>query len=228
MGSKDKLKHYAENLTFSNMYQPSYDDVKHGYYLRGNWRKEVFKNDNPIILELGCGKGEYTVGLGRKYPNINFIGMDIKGSRMWRGCKTSNEEELKNVAFLRWHVQMVPQIFAENELDELWITFPDPQPKNVKRNKRLTSQVFLERYAKILKPEGIINFKTDSEGLFDFTLEVIEEFGHRLIISVKDLYNYDGLEEVKSIKTFYEDLFYRQGFDINFMQFRLNSQLRNP
>lgn len=227
MGSKNKLKHYHENLTFPNMFQPNYDAVKDGYKLRGKWRSEVFGNDNPIVLEVGCGKGEYTVGLAEKYPNINYIGLDIKGSRMWRGCKTSNEKNLKNVAFLRWHVQMVPQLFAPDELDEIWITFPDPQPKNIKRNKRLTSPPFLERYSKILKPEGVINFKTDSEPLFDFTLEVIEEYQHDLLISVKDLYSYDGLEEVKSIKTFYEELFSKQGFAINFMKFKLNPNAFN-
>ena len=221
MGRKNKLKHFADNLTYKNMFQPDWEELKDEYYMRGKWDSEFFKNGNPITLEVGCGKGEYTVGLAQKYPNRNFIGMDIKGARMWRGCTDSNNLGLKNVAFVRNHVQLVPEIFAENEIDELWITFPDPQPKKGKINKRLTSQRFMEYYSRILKPDAIINFKTDNEPLFDFTLEVIEEYGHELILSVKDLYNTDGFEEVKSIKTFYEEKFSALGFAINYMQFRL-------
>jgi tRNA (guanine-N7-)-methyltransferase len=139
---------------------------------------------------------------------------------MWRGCKTSVEENLRNVAFLRQKIQLIANMFAKNEVDEIWITFPDPQPKVAKR--RLTAPQYMERYAKILKPGGVINFKTDSEPLFDYTLEMIEEYGHELIVSVKDLYSEEGFEEVKAIKTHYEKLFNDQGFDINFMQFRLN------
>jgi tRNA (guanine-N7-)-methyltransferase len=227
MGSKKKQKHFAENLTFPNMFQPNYEDLKDGYYMRGKWNTDFFKNDNPITVELGCGKGEYTVGLAEKYPDRNFIGIDIKGARMWKGCKYSNVNNLKNVAFLRWHVQMVPQIFAEGEIDEIWITFPDPQPRNVKRFKRLTAHQFLERYFKILKPNGIINFKTDNEPLFDFTLDIIEEYKHILIDSVKDLYNFDGYDEVKSIRTFYEKMFSEKGFAINYMKFQLNPEAFN-
>ncbi len=221
MASKNKLKHFADNDTYKNMFQPSYEDLQAGYEMKGNWDKQFFKNANPITLEVGCGKGEYTVGLGERYPDINFIGMDIKGARMWRGCKQSNENNMKNVAFVRNHVQMVPNIFAENEIDELWITFPDPQPKKV--NKRLTSPRFMDYYRQILKPGAIINFKTDNEPLFDYTLEMIEEEGHELILSVKDLYNVEGYEVVKSIKTFYEKKFSDLGFAINYMQFRLKS-----
>jgi len=220
MGKKNKLAKFAEAKTFPNMFEPGYHDVKDGYVMKGKWCSDFFKNNNDLVLELGCGKGEYTVGLGRKYPNRNFIGVDIKGARMWRGCKTSVEEGLKNVAFLRQKIQLIADMFAQDEVDEIWITFPDPQPKVAKR--RLTSPQFLERYAKVLKPGGIINFKTDSEPLFDYTLEMIEEYGHELIVSVKDLYNADGFDEVRSIKTHYEKLFYEQGHDINYMQFRLN------
>ena len=220
MGRKNKLQRFAETKTFPNMFQPQYEDVKDGYYMQGNWRADFFKNDNELVLELGCGKGEYTVGLARKYPDRNFIGVDIKGARMWRGCKTSVEEGLTNVAFLRQRIQLIHHMFDRDEVDELWITFPDPQPKVAKR--RLTSPQFLERYAKILKPGGLINFKTDNEPLFDYTLEMIAEYGHELVVSVKDLYNAEGFEEVKAIKTYYEKLFNDQGFDINFMQFRLN------
>ncbi len=224
MGSKKKLAHFAENLNFPHLFQPEYDDLKDGYYMQGKWGKDFFNNDNPITLEVGCGKGEYTVGLAEKYPERNFIGMDIKGARLWRGCKDSFNKGLKNVAFVRNYVQMVPNIFALDEIDELWITFPDPQPKKIKINKRLTSPPFLYRYSKILKKNGIINFKTDNEPLFDYTLEVIEEGNHKLINSVKDLYSLDNFDEVKSIKTHYEKLFSDQGFAINFMQFTLNPE----
>ena len=221
MGNKNKLVKFAEGASFPNMFQPKYEEVKDGYYMRGKWRSDFFKNENEIVLELGCGKGEYTVGLGRIYPNRNFIGVDIKGARMWRGCRTSVDEGLENVAFLRQKIQLVENMFSVDEVDEIWITFPDPQPKVEKR--RLTSPQYMERYAKILKMGGVINFKTDSEPLFDYTLEMIEEYGHDLIISIKDLYNADGFEEGVSIKTHYEKLFNDQGHDINFMQFRLNT-----
>jgi tRNA (guanine-N7-)-methyltransferase len=222
MGSKKKLAHFAENLTFPHLFQPKYEDLKDGYYMQGKWASDFFKNNNPITLEVGCGKGEYTVGLAEKYPDRNFIGLDIKGARLWRGCKDSHTMGLKNVAFVRNFVQMVPNIFAKGEIDELWITFPDPQPKKIKTNKRLTSPPFLHRYFNILKEGGIINFKTDNEPLFDYTLEVIETHNHKLINSVKNLYAVDEFEEVKSIKTHYEKLFSEQGFAINYMQFVLN------
>lgn len=221
MGNKNKLVKFAEGASFPNMFQPKYKEVKDGYYMQGKWRSDFFKNENEIVLELGCGKGEYTVGLGRIYANRNFIGVDIKGARMWRGCKTSVDEGLKNVAFLRQKIQLIENMFSVDEVDEIWITFPDPQPKVEKR--RLTSPQYMERYAKILKMGGVINFKTDSEPLFDYTMEMIEAYGHELIVSVKDLYNADGFEEVVSIKTHYEKLFNDQGHDINFMQFRLNT-----
>lgn len=222
MASKNKIERFKENLTFPNLFQPVYEDLKDGYYMQGKWDSSFFINGNPITLEVGCGKGEYTVGLAQKYPNRNFIGMDIKGARLWRGCKDSNVKGLNNVAFLRNFVQMLPNIFAKNEIDEIWITFPDPQPKRIKINKRLTSPPFLNRYFKILKSGGVINLKTDSELLFDYTLEVIEECGHELIVAVKDLYSSTGFEEVKSIKTHYEKLFSDQGFTIKYLQFRLN------
>lgn len=222
MGNKNKLVKFAEAKGFPNMFQPEYEDVKDGYAMQGKWLRDFFHNNHDLVLELGCGKGEYSVGLGRNYPNRNFIGVDIKGARMWRGCKTSVDEDLQNVAFLRQKIQLIANMFAKDEVDEIWITFPDPQPKVAKR--RLTAPQYMERYAKVLKPGGIINFKTDSEPLFDYTLEMIEENEHELIVSVKDLYSADGFEEVKSIKTHYEKLFNDQGHDINYMQFRLNSE----
>lgn len=222
MGSKGKLEKFAENLTFPNLFQPNQADLDSGFSLRGKWHADFFKNENPIVLELGCGKGEYTVGLARRYPYKNFIGVDIKGARIWRGCKTSNEEGLTNVAFIRTKIQHIARFFDKEEVDEIWVTFPDPQPKFSKRNKRLTSPSFLERYKCILRPKAIIHLKTDNEPLFDYTLEIIEEAGHQLHIAVKDLYSFDGLDEVKSIKTYYEDLFFKQGFNINYLNFTLN------
>lgn len=223
MSSKGKLEKFAENLTFPNLFQPDYDQVKENFFLKGKWNEEFFKNTNPIVLELGCGKGEYSVGLARKYPNKNFIGIDLKGARLWRGCKTSNDEGMQNVAFIRTKIQHIQLLFEENEVDEIWVTFPDPQPKHSKRNKRLTSQRFLDSYDKILKANSIIHLKTDSESLFDYTLEVIAENNHQLHIAVKDIYHHDGLDEVKSIKTHYEKLFSEQGYDINYLNFTLNS-----
>lgn len=220
--SKGKLEKFAENLTFPNLFQPDYEEIKQGFKLKGNWRADFFKNENPIVLELGCGKGEYTIGLGQKYLDKNFIGIDWKGARLWRGCRNSKEANLTNVAFVRAKIEHIQDFFSENEIDEIWITFPDPQPKFSKQNKRLTSPRFLQRYKSILKPNSLIHFKTDNEPLFDYTLEVIESCQHKLHIAVKDIYNYDGLEEVKSIKTYYEKLFNDQGFDINYLNFTIN------
>lgn len=223
MGSKRKLQKFAENLTFSHLFQPTYEEIKAGFPMRGKWKQEYFKNNNPIVLELGCGKGEYSVGLGEKYPNKNFIGLDWKGARLWRGSKTVKEKGLSNVAFIRTHIQMINELFGQNEVDEIWITFPDPQPKNSKANKRLTSPRFLNYYKEAIVPGGLIHFKTDNEPLFDYTLEVIHEEGHELLLSVKDIYNYDGLEEMKAIKTHYEKLFSAQGYAINYMEFKLKN-----
>ena len=222
MGSKKKLQKFAENLTFPNLFQPEYEEVKQGFYLKGKWKSDFFKNDNPLVLELGCGKGEYSVGLGKKYPNKNFIGIDVKGARLWRGCKTSNEDKMTNIAFIRMKIQNIESFFAHNEVDEIWITFPDPQPKKSKSNKRLTSQVFLDRYTRIAKPNTLFHLKTDNEPLFDYTLEVIEENKHQLLVAIKDLYHNSGFEEVKSIKTHYEKIFSEQGYDINYLEFKIN------
>ena len=220
MGSKKKLVKFAENLTFKHLFQPTYDEVKDNFSMKGKWNHEFFKNDNPIVLELACGKGEYTVGLAEKYPDKNFIGIDYKGARLWRGAKTSHESKMNNVAFVRTKIQLINKIFAKNEVDEIWITFPDPQPK--KTNKRLTSTKFLSKYSKIIKMDGLFHLKTDSLLLFDYTLEVIEQANHNLVEAIKDLYNNADFDEVKSIKTHYEKLFSEQGFSINYLKFSLN------
>lgn len=219
---KNKLARFAENATFINLIQMSFEEIKElgQCPLKGKWRENFFGNDKPLVLELGCGKGEYTVGLARKYPEKNFIGIDIKGARLWRGCKTSNEENMKNVAFIRSHIQMITSYFDSNEVDEIWITFPDPQLK--KPNKRLTSERFLQLYSQILKPQGLIHLKTDSAELYDFTLnEVLKPSNREVLYHTDDLYHSDFTEEVIEIQTFYESMYLKQGKPITYIKFRL-------
>ncbi|MDR1725120.1 MAG: tRNA (guanosine(46)-N7)-methyltransferase TrmB [Bacteroidales bacterium] len=218
---KNKLQRFAENKFFNNMFQCTYNDLlTTGFDLKGKWRSEFFNNENPIVLELGCGKGEYTIGLGKKYPYKNFIGLDIKGARMWRGCKTSNEENMTNVAFIRTHIQLIEHFFAANEVDEIWITFPDPQLK--KPNKRLTSPRFLALYSKILKPESIIHLKTDSNDLYDYTLnEVLLPQKYNVIFHTNDLYAEKDYLEVKEIQTFYEIMYLATGKPITYIEFKI-------
>jgi tRNA (guanine-N7-)-methyltransferase len=218
---KNKLARFAENETFANLFQLTYEQVtKEGFALKGKWNKEFFKNDNPIVLELGCGKGEYTVGLAKKYPNKNFIGIDIKGARLWRGCKTSNEDKMTNVAFVRTHIQMIESYFTQNEVSEIWITFPDPQLK--KPNKRLTCERFLSLYKNILKSEGIVHLKTDSQELYEFTKdEVLIPTKREILYNTNDLYNSDFKEDVIEIQTFYEAMYLKIGKPITYLKFRL-------
>lgn len=219
---KDKLRRFAENETFPNMFQCKYEDLKatNGFDLKGSWAKNFFHNNNPLVLELGCGKGEYTIGLAKQYPNKNFIGIDIKGARMWRGCKTSVEENINNVAFVRTHIQVLDMYFAKNEVSEIWITFPDPQLK--KPNKRLTSPRFLEVYSKFLINKGIIHLKTDSKELYDYTLnEVLLPLNKRVLFSSDNLYQTDLKDDVVKIKTFYEEIYLNQGKEITYIKFEL-------
>ncbi len=205
---KNKLARFAENETFKNLIQISFAQMQEWGQcpLKGKWKEEMFGNSNPIVLELGCGKGEYTVGLARKYPQKNFIGIDIKGARLWRGCKTSNEENMGNVAFIRSHIQMITRYFEKGEVNEIWITFPDPQLK--KPNKRLTAERFLKLYAEVLAPQGLVHLKTDSAELYDFTLnEVLIPSKREVIYHTPDLYHSDFKEEVIEIQTFYESMY---------------------
>ena len=220
MGRKTKLIHFSENLTFGNYFHYTYEEMAtKGVPLKGKWNSDFFKNDRPIVLELGCGKGEYTVGLARSRKQTNHIGIDIKGARMWRGLKTSQEENLTNVAFVRSYIEMIENFFAPEEISEIWITFPDPQPQ--KARKRLTSPLFLQRYRSFLKKDGIMHLKTDSDLLYEYTLEVIKEQKLPLHYHSNDLYANDDELEVKSIRTFYEQKWLNEGLSIKYIRFGL-------
>ena len=203
------------------MHEFLFDERDHNFKLKGKWNSDYFKNNNPIVLELGCGKGEYSNGLAEKYPDKNFIGIDIKGARIWRGSKNAQEKNLNNVCFLRTQIEYIEGCFSKDEVSEIWITFPDPQPN--KEKKRLTHLVFLNRYKNVLKNNGIVHLKTDSVELYDFTLDVIKENKITLLDSTNDLYgnSQPEREEVKSIKTHYEKLFTAKGKKITYLKFQL-------
>lgn len=223
--AKRKLQRFAENETFGHFFQPGWEELSSGFSLRTNWNAEFFKNNHPIIIEMGCGKGEYTVDLSSKYPEKNFIGIDKKGARMWRGAKTSQEEERPNVAFLRIRAENICQVFGPAEVDEIWITFPEPQPNSPRHSKRFTSPEFIERYRKLLKPGGIIHLKTDNDMFYNYTLNMINEQGHKLLYSNNDLYANPDDSEVKDVidvQTHYEKIWLAQGLTIKYLKFRLN------
>lgn len=209
---KTKLRHLAELQTFSNVYQLRRD-------LKGRWNELVFQNSNPVTIELACGKGEYTLALARKFPAQNFIGLDIKGARIWTGAKMALEEKISNAAFLRTYIDHIEDYFEEGEVEEIWITFPDPYPEKSKARKRLTSELFLPRYKKILKPGGIIHLKTDDLQLYQFTLEKIEEFRYRILFVSDDLYASPLPDEILSEKTFYEQQHLAKGKTIKYIRF---------
>ncbi|RRJ91844.1 tRNA (guanosine(46)-N7)-methyltransferase TrmB [Paenimyroides tangerinum] len=223
MGSKNKLKRFRENETFGNVFQPTREDIVDTVFpLKGNWNKDVFKNDNPIVLELGCGKGEYSVGLAARYPEKNFIGIDIKGARFWRGAKTAVENGLNNVAFIRTQIELIEDVFAENEVSEIWITFPDPQIKYKRTKHRLTNAEFLQRYKKILNETGVVNLKTDSEFMHGYTLGLLHGEGHEVIYANHDVYKNEGAPEVvTTIQTFYESQYLEINKAITYIQFRI-------
>lgn len=223
MGSKNKLRRFKENETFENVFQPTRDDlVLDTYSLKGNWNALVFKNANPLVLELGCGKGEYSVALAKKYPNKNFIGIDIKGARFWRGAKTAVEENISNVAFLRTQIELIDHAFALNEVDEIWITFPDPQLKYKRTKHRMTNSEFLKRYKAILKPEGVVNLKTDSEFMHGYTLGLLHGEGHEVLYANHNVYKQEGSpEEVTGIQTFYESQYLEKNKPITYIRFKI-------
>lgn len=223
MGSKNKLKRFKENDTFSNVFQPKREALTKGdYEFKGQWNARFFKNNNPLVLELGCGKGEYTLGLAKKYPKKNFIGVDIKGARFWRGAKTALEEHIGNAAFIRTQIELVDFIFAENEVDEIWITFPDPQIKYKRTKHRLTNSEFLQKYKRILKKDGVVNLKTDSEFMHGYTLGLLHGEGHEILHANHDVYkNVYSPKEVVEIQTFYEKQYLEQGKPITFVKFKI-------
>lgn len=223
MGSKNKLKRFKENESFENVLQPSREELTKGKYaLKGNWNSKFFKNDNPIVLELGCGKGEYSVALAKANPGKNFLGIDIKGARFWRGAKTALETGLGNVGFIRSQIELVDQLFGENEIDEIWITFPDPQIKYKRTKHRLTNSEFLQKYKKILKKDGIVNLKTDSEFMHGYTLGLLHGEGHEILHANHDVYkNVYSPKEVIEIQTFYEKQYLEKGKPITYIQFMI-------
>lgn len=230
---KGKLAKFAELETFPNVFQFPYsvmDDVE--CPMKGRWGEDYFHNDHPIVLELGCGKGEYTVELGRMFPEVNFIGVDIKGARLWTGAKLALEERLPNVAFLRTNIELIDRFFAPGEVEEIWLTFSDPQMKNPK--KRLTSTYFMERYRRFLVDGGIVHLKTDSNFLFTYTSYMIEGNQLPVLFSTADLYHANGLDEatlrILSIRTYYESMWMERGIPIKYVKFRLPSSwvLREP
>lgn len=223
VGSKNKLKRFNENATFKNVVQPTRQEIEDGLFsLKGNWR-EHFGNNNPIILELGCGKGEYTLGLARLNGNKNFIGLDIKGARLWRGAKTALEENLMNVAFLRTQIELIDQIFAANEVSEIWITFPDPQIKYKRTKHRMTNEDFLKKYDHILKDNGLVHLKTDSEFMHGYTLGLLHGTGRKVLYANHDIYKNEGSpEEVLCIQTFYEKQYLDKDKPITYIKFMIN------
>ena len=211
---KDKLRRFAEIETFANVYQ-----LEQGKALKGKWAAEHFKNSNPVVLELACGKGEYTVNLATLFPDKNFIGVDYKGNRIWRGAKTAIEENINNVAFLRIQIENLLEYFEAGEIDEIWITFPDPQPQDSREKKRLTFPLFLERYKTVLKNGGKVNLKTDNDQLYTYTCEKVNELGLMIHKNTDHLYTSDLVDEVLSIKTYYEKKYLLHDKNINYIQF---------
>ncbi len=221
MGSKNKLKRFNENETFANVVQPTREQVVSGFEHQGKWNL-FFGNNNPIVLELGCGKGEYTVALAKRNPNVNYIGIDIKGARFWRGAKTAVEENLTNVAFIRTQIELVDFIFAENEVSEIWITFPDPQIKYKRTKHRMTGDAFLKRYHKILNNEGIMHLKTDSEFMHGYTLGLLHGQGHEVLYANHDIYRQEGApDEVMKVQTYYESQYLEKDKAITYTKFKL-------
>ena len=222
MGSKNKLRRFKENESFENVIQPQRREIQAGYTLRGNW-KTHFGNENPIVLELGCGKGEYTVGLAKQNPQKNYIGIDIKGARLWRGAKIALEENLKNVAFLRTQIELVDELFGMGEVSEIWITFPDPQIKYKRTKHRMTNKAFLEKYKRILKPNGLVNLKTDSEFMHGYTLGLLQGLDLDINYANHDVYKNAGSpKEVLEIQTFYENQYLQKEKPITYIQFTVH------
>jgi tRNA (guanine-N7-)-methyltransferase len=244
---KNKLARWNELGSYGNVIQPETSSIPiEDHHIKGRWNTEMFRNENPVVLELGCGKGEYTTGLALKFPERNFIGIDIKGARMWRGAKTSNEQNLKNVAFLRTRIEFINRFFADDEVSEIWITFPDPHPGGTNAGKRLTSPFFLNNYRKFLVNNGLVHLKTDNTELYKYTRAVAEYNDLEIVFATSDLYSFSNEEEPKeeneirvpagiqsgnsflsdllAIKTHYEKIFIARALKINYLCFRLKKE----
>ena len=219
---KGKLKKYAELSTFANVIEaPFIDRDQPDDERKGKWNHEFFKNDNPLVLELGCGKGEYAIGLARKFTDKNFIGIDSKGARLWNGAQKAISDNVSNVCFIRSNIEIIEKFFVPEEIEQIWLTFPDPQMKSI--NKRLTSVYFLKKYQNILKKGGVIHLKTDSLFQYSYTMEVIKKNKIEIIAQTEDLYNSECIDDIKSIQTFYEKQWRRRGISIKYVAFKLNN-----
>jgi tRNA (guanine-N7-)-methyltransferase len=216
---KDKLRRWAELLTYKHVFQPELSYPMQSHPLQGNWHK-IFNNNNPIVLELGCGRGEYTIGMAKAFPDKNFIGVDIKGARLWRGAKTAFDEGMPNVAFLRIRIEFIHAFFSDAELSEIWITFPDPQLKDNREHRRLTHPRFLDIYKYKLKPFGLLHLKTDSEPLYNFTLQKLKGYGGKLAKATSNLYDESDTNPILEIRTTYENIFLKEGKRINYIQYQ--------
>ena len=217
---KDKLRKFTEIGEFENVYE-----LEEGFVNKGKWAKNHFKNDNPIVLELACGKGEYSVNMAKAFPDTNFIGIDYKGNRLWRGAKTALEDGVTNVAFLRIQIEDILSYFDHDEISEIWITFPDPQPQVGREKKRLTSDRFLDIYHTLLKKDGVMHLKTDNDGLYQYTLDKIAERGEKIILKTADLYNSELLNATLSIKTYYEKKYLLVNKNINYLNWQFKNAL---
>lgn len=220
---KNKLAKFEEMKGFEHVVQAPFHVIKNTHFhLKGKWREQFFGNDNPIILELGCGKGEYSVELAEKHPDKNFLGVDIKGARLWKGAKTALEKDLKNVGFLRTNIEIIGQFFGPEEVDEIWLTFPDPQMK--KTRKRLTSTIFLKKFKLFLKKNGIIHLKTDSNFQYSYTCALAHLNEFEIVTETDNLYESDIINDTLRIKTFYENQWLSRGIPIKYLAFRLNDK----
>lgn len=221
--AKNKLKKFRENDTFWNLIQPTREEVEAGIPLKGKWHSDFFKNENPIIVELGCGKGDYTIGLAKRDPSKNYIGIDLKGARLHTGAKEGVESEMKNVGFVRTQIELLEGVFAENEIDEIWITFPDPQIKFKRMKHRMTNPEFLKMYQRVLKPGGIVHLKCDSEFLHGYTHGIVQMEGYEVLEAYHDIYHQFKTRDniLFEIKTYYEQMWLKQGKAITYIKFRL-------
>jgi tRNA (guanine-N7-)-methyltransferase len=224
---KNKLQRFAENASYKHVVQPDIIEAReHDNSIKGHWREQMFENTNPLVVELGCGKGEYTVELARHNPDKNFVGVDIKGARIWRGARSVAEEGIKNAAFLRTRIEFISRYFGTNEIDEIWITFPDPQIKARRSKNRLTHPVFLSRYQQFLKPNSVVHLKTDSLFLHRYTKLVLEHNKIPILECSEDIYSNPDIDPKLTIKTTYEKLFMAKGFSITYLKFTLDPTIK--